>query len=443
MITYNLLDIDDLVDKFIKDSYSGIYNLHKYYYKTDSEVSLQALLLSLKEELKTGSVSFLNKNSSTDGLYPYLFYIVNAYCKKNAVILPKKKHDYICPGCLFNGQESILELYKNFVCHECSNNLKSEQDPKKKLLYKSFALHSKGGYRCPNCSRFLPDSISSNEEITCPYSDCIFSGSVSTLKKMHHPSTSYIPEVSVLDHNVNGASPKDIIPATDNSPLESLENKENEKMVYDLLVSVIDSQKSLVHYNSSDSTSYHKVMVYQAISNLLEKYRQDMIDYLIYDSRSGGFQHKIFQEYISLLEKELPLVFKKNGKVYRIESLLDDNLDLFKGISEFSAIINENSEIKNNTSEFYIGGRKGSITRPYYIGKVLSVVNSLTKESLTSSIKEYSFNKIKMQNVVPGTPVIVTHLRVIPHYQMGGMVYINRIRKKIVDKAKSSLSRLQ
>ena len=50
-------------------------------------------------------------------------------------------------------------------------------------------------------------------------------------------------------------------------------------------------------------------------------------------------------------------------------------------------------------------------------------------------VKDYSFSKIRMQDISPGMEVIVTHLRVPPHYQMGGMVYINRIRKKIVDKS--------
>ena len=51
-------------------------------------------------------------------------------------------------------------------------------------------------------------------------------------------------------------------------------------------------------------------------------------------------------------------------------------------------------------------------------------------------VASYSFNLIKCRDLEPGTKVTVTHLRVPPHYQMGGMVYINRIRKKIVDRVK-------
>jgi len=69
------------------------------------------------------------------------------------------------------------------------------------------------------------------------------------------------------------------------------------------------------------------------------------------------------------------------------------------------------------------------------MGKLLSVVDKKTKVSLMNRVEEYSFSKIKMKNVKIGTQVVVSHLRIPPHYQMGGMVYVNRIRKKIVDKA--------
>jgi hypothetical protein len=56
-----------------------------------------------------------------------------------------------------------------------------------------------------------------------------------------------------------------------------------------------------------------------------------------------------------------------------------------------------------------------------------------------SAVKDYSFSKIRVQDIEPGTPVTVTHLRVPPHYQMGGMAYVNRIRKKIVERAKAMI----
>ena len=166
-----------------------------------------------------------------------------------------------------------------------------------------------------------------------------------------------------------------------------------------------------------------------------------MVEYLLDGSRSGGFQHQVFQEYISLLESSMPFSFKKAGSIYRIESLLDDNLNLFEGISTFEGMVNERMEIKNGTKEFYIGGRKGAVTKPYYIGKLLNVLDKKTKTPLQSKVVSYSFSKIKLHDIAPGTEVIVSHLRVPPHYQMGGMSYVNRIRKKIVDRAQSNIDK--
>ncbi len=162
-----------------------------------------------------------------------------------------------------------------------------------------------------------------------------------------------------------------------------------------------------------------------------------MVAYLAGNSRSGGFQAKTFQEYIRLLEESLPFTYNKGKKVFLINSLLDDKLNLFSGISVFEEIINDKLVIKNGTTEFYIGGRKGSIAKPYYIGKLLNVVDKNTKQSLMDKVVEYSFLRIKMKDVNLATPVIVTHLRVAPHYQMGGMVYVNRVRKKIKERLDS------
>jgi hypothetical protein len=61
------------------------------------------------------------------------------------------------------------------------------------------------------------------------------------------------------------------------------------------------------------------------------------------------------------------------------------------------------------------------------------------KKSILNDVLEYSFSKIKLSKTPPNTKVQVIHLRVPPHYQMGGMVYLNRIRRKIVDKVYLSL----
>src|SRR6185295_7858511 len=151
---------------------------------------------------------------------------------------------------------------------------------------------------------------------------------------------------------------------------------------------VIESQSNNVAYSGYDFTGKHKILCYQAFSNLTDKYPVEMVDYLLNNSRSGGFQNKAFQEYIRLLEDSLPFSYKKNNKILKIDSLLDEKLSLFSGISVFEEILNENLVVKNSTTEFYIGGRAAAYTKPYYIGKLLNIIDKKTSLSLMDKVVE-------------------------------------------------------
>lgn len=437
MEVINLLDVDKLVASFLKEHEAGINTLHKIYYKTNDQLSLRAMIAGIEDELKTGCVSFLNKGNATDELGNYLFYIVNAYCKKNAIVSLKRKTEYLCPGCLYLGKTTLVSLSQTFKCNECKMGLSNTTDPKKILLLNTFAVHNKSGYHCQDCDRFLAHPLTNSNTITCPYFDCSFVGDYTGLKKMHHPTSSI--NIDKLDLDVtkpnHSTSIKDNLVSNEISALSRLEAKNDLEEKIRILQEVIESQSSSILYNSSDSTVKHKLFTYQAFGTLISQQPEEMVEYLLNSSRSGGFQHKIFQEYVRLLEAGLPFVIKKNGKLFKVNSLLDENMCVFDGISVYDALITDKLEIKNNTQEFYIGGRKAAYTKPYYMGKLLSVIDKKTKGSLMNQVEEYSFSKIKMKGVKVGTQVTVSHLRIPPHYQMGGMVYVNRIRKKIIDRA--------
>jgi hypothetical protein len=371
----------------------------------------------------------------------YLFYIVNAFGKNNASPKNKKQIEYLCPGCLYLGKDNYVYLDRIFKCDECARALKLTSDPKETLLFKTFANHNKVGYHCPDCDKFIPQPLDNSKIISCPYYDCIYVGEFSDLKKMHHPASQINPEKLSLDTPADGDRLfKDNMPDNSLNACSQLQLQEELNIKVQTIRDVIENQSNGVPYSSSDFTIKHKLLTYKAFRNILDKYPSDMANYLLNNSRSGGFQHKIFQEYINLLEQSFPFCYKKKGKIYRIDSLLDDNLKLFDGISVFSAIISDKLEIKNNTEEFYIGGRKATYTKSYYIGKLLNIINKTDKTSLMNNVQEYSFCKIKMNGLKPGTEVVVSHLRVPPHYQMGGMAHINRIRKKIIDRANLLLS---
>lgn len=439
----NLLEIDVLIDNFVREHKKGILTMHRVHLKETNSLSIKALVTELMEELKTGCVAFLNKNDDMSELYPYLFYIANDFYKKKANSQVKKKTEYICPGCLLLKNDSILTICGTYLrCENCEEALKDSTDPKMVSFFRCFFKHNRNGYRCSDCDRFIPHPLDNSIIISCPYYDCMFVGSLTSLKRMHHPSIQSIPERLILDSCVdNKPSFKDSLPDNTISALSRLEIQEDVENKINVLREVIESQKSTVNYSSSDFTIPHKILTYKAFDNLVVKFPTEMIGYLLEDSRSGGFQHKLFQEYIKLLEESLPFSYKKGKKIYRVESLLDENIKLFDGISTFEEVISTKLDIKNSTKEFYIGGRKASYSKPFYIGKILSVIDKNTEKSLNDQIVEYSFSKIKMRDVSPGTLVTVTHLRVPPHYQMGGMVYVNRVRKKIVERAHSILNR--
>ena len=398
---------DNYIKDFINRHLSGIETIFKIK-GNKSYSSLDEFTNSLIGDLLNEYNRILDKNLSSEEIDSHLFYLINTTCKNNPV---KSNKTYICPGCLYFGINTVLHGNNYLKCSCCKDKLNLAKDEKEIIFYNLFSNHSAQGYRCKDCNRFIPKNNSQN--ITCPYFDCVFVGTSFDLKKMHHPS-----------------SLKEILEENKSNNTSSIKSKPDNR-----IKDIIEYQLNNLLYTNFNFTVKHKSLVYQAILNLLDRYPDEMTNYLLFQSRSGGFQHKIFQEYISLLEKSLPFVYKKNNKVFRVDSLLDNNLSLFDGISVFESVI-DNNIIRNNTKEYYIGGRLAKHNKPYYIGKLLNIVDKNTKMSILDKVTEYSFSRIKLRDIVSGTPIIVTHLRVPPHYQMGGMVYVNRIRKKIVDALK-------
>lgn len=438
----HLMDVDSLVKEFLVIREQSIITLHRMHFKTDNQISLLSLKEELIEELRTGCVTFINKNSPIEELNAYLLYIVNAYCKKVAKPLIKQKVEYICPGCLFLDKElSLLSFNKVFYCDECQSGVNITPDPKMQYLFATFSQHNKNGYHCLDCDRFIPHPLDNSSTVSCPYFDCLFVGPIMNLDKMHHPNSKSNPEKLILDarsDDLGSSSLKDSISSQEIDACTQLEVAEylQDKLV--IFQEIIETQSNNVPYSSSNSTIRHKQYVYKAFLNLLNQFPAELIGYLSNNNDSHmGFQHRIFQEYIRLLEESFPFFITKNKSIHKIDNLLDNSLCLFDGISVFDSFVTDKLSIKNGTKEFYIGGRKASYTKPFYIGKLLNIIRSDTKTSLMHLVKDYSFSKIRLRDIVPGTPVTVTHLRVPPHYQMGGMVYVNRVRKKIVERAKA------
>jgi hypothetical protein len=314
-------------------------------------------------------------------------------------------------------------------------------------LHKIFAVHSRIGYRCPDCSKFIPESACGAYGISCPYDDCMFFGSLAKLEKMAHPvglsqqinvSLQAPANSSGHHHNVGTQqSFQDFIVADNNAdPEVEIEVCQNFIRDLDIVTNVINDQVESIKRVNSVGTMMQKLLMYEAYQRMLKKYPEDMVSYLVHRRQSADFpiQARIFQEYASLMENALPYTIKRNDDIYDVVSLTDPNIQLFSGISEFNATIRWDRTIPNNTTETYTGGRKFKCYGPCFIGMLINVIDTRNNMSMMDMVENYSFVQIKMkEGVEVGTHVRVKHFRIIPHYEMGGLVYLQRIRKKIVD----------
>ncbi len=438
-------DIDDFVIAFIDNHSLNINSLCKKTFGDTSNLSISAFKEMITSELKKACVSFINNKYPHQNIKAYLISCMVNVSKSASG--ENKSLVFICPGCKFFDKIQIAEARsKNLYCLLCSQALMSATEDWEKKFYKCFSSHSRKGYRCNDCERFIPSSEQNNDSVSCPYNDCMFFGNVSSLKSMRHPSIKTNLEILSLDRDIptnDGSKSFSLKDSIDQSgtlsktqyvEVSEMEINEDINKKISILFEVIDSQINVLHYKSSSFTLKNKLLMYESFKIIIKKFPEEMVSYLIYLNKVG-FQHKIFQQFISLLEKEIPFSFSKGGKTYEVKSLLDENLYIFDGISNFETTINENFEALNKTEELYVGGRKATYCKPYYIGKLLDVRDDLGN-SLLHKVKEYNFYKIIFHNdIVPNTKIKVKHLRIAPHYQMGALVYLNRIRTNIVDKA--------
>lgn len=336
----------------------------------------------------------------------------------------------ICPACRHYGSKEYLSYDgKMLRCSACVKLSENSLDESERRLRSIFALHSRKGFRCPDCNRFIPLSHThSNQAVSCPFDDCSWFGIVDELEPMCHPSGLSNRHTVSINTPINKSQWQDLFASYDIDVCDQLELSQQYKREYDVLSTVIDLQ-------SSHTNSFKKRLMYKAYKNMLQIAPDEMVSYLVHRKTPGELpiQSRIFQEFIRLIENELPISYIKGGKTIEVESLLDPNLDLFLGLSEFTSIVRENGIVPNCTKETYIGGRLSRNFGPCFIGLLLDVQDNNGK-SLMDSVQFYTFAQIKMKDyVAPGIMVKVIHYRIPSHYEMNGLVNLQRVRRKIVD----------
>ena len=272
----NLSDVDILVKDFLSTYDKGIRTIYKVHCPGSDQLALSSFIADIMDELRTGCVTFINNNDVLDGLYSYLFYIVNARAKKVAHQNYKKMTQYVCPGCAYLGKTNIITLAGSvFKCNECLAESKDTQDPKQLVLFKTFYLHNKSGYKCPDCNRFIPRPIyGSTKSVSCPYFECCFVGDIDSLKKMHHPSSHSNPEKLLADLSCFQQTAQENV-------VSVMEAKQDLANKVKILTGVIESQTISTPYSGSNFTLMHKLLTYQAFRNLIQKFPEEMIEYLV------------------------------------------------------------------------------------------------------------------------------------------------------------------
>jgi hypothetical protein len=441
----------NLIDFFIESEIKYIRKEARNCYG-DNDVGLQSFIESLKNEIFTSCKSFILTNEfwKTRSIIPFIKKVISRHSQNISKRGVAHKVYLICPACRFygkKGDDSFLKS-KNGTCYceKCKEEISKIEDEIKlnnnfklninKKLRSVFVEHSRKGYQCPDCKSFIPASSKHEDNLVCPYPNCFFVGKENDLKIMNHPLISLKVSNISLDQDVSKDGFRKIT-------LENfISSQETEGFILDeiiddkinLLNEIIDAQISFIKRTEDKSTTLIKIMMFDAFKKILEKDPQDMISYLFFGKKQIGnpIQARIFQEFSRNIESMLPFEITKAGKKIQINDLLDENISLFDGLSEFSAEVKENGIIPNKTKEIYIGGNNFKNYGPCFIGYLKDVIDEETGNSLMNLVTDYSFSKIKSK-IASGKKVKVIHYRIPSHYEMGTLVTLQKTRKKITE----------
>jgi len=396
--------IDQAVNTFLfkKKHWQNNYNLHNYLIKTLSNLKSEKLIESSTSQL-------VNKP--------------------------------ICPLCKLDKNKEFLEFYDGaYHCNRCKeiieNNLIS-LSYSSLYLRKIFASHSRKGVRCPDCKKWVPDSAFDSGVFPCPY-NCGFLGNYSEYYSGSHPVALTKRNLVSLDQDINtdSSSKKTISDLVSSSSITDQEEfflNEDLENQFSLIKEVLFQQQKILCHTTTPATFLQKNLMYQAFINVLDKLPYEMTMYLGHQKNVSKLplQCQIFQEYSDLIFNHLPFSIIKGKNRYDIVDPCDPRLSLFLGISKYSATVQENGIIPNKTLESYTGGKQVKDYGPCFIGKLISV--SSNDIDCTEQVEYYTFNEIKTA-LAKGSQVQVKHFRIASHYEMHSLVFLQRIRRAVVDK---------
>lgn len=454
-------DVDWLVAELM-NHYSGrIHSLSNYVYGSEQGVALEAFKEWSRKTLENGVETYLFKSQywrqKERSIGPYL-----ASCLTKLGDSLKSDSDFvkrtsvpICPACKALGEKEWLTYEGKLLrCPTCTKEYerleeidnRTSKEEYEYRIRKVFSLHSRKGRRCPSCNRFIPESFvrtSATGRVSCPYDDCSWFGIEPELEPMAHPlgqSTGMTISMNApAKHHAHDTEIGDFFDACEITPDLRLEHQEKYAKELEIVRKVLSTQKLRLERQPMKKV-LKKYLMYEAFQKLLEEDPEGMIGYLIHGKSLGErpIQSLIFQRYARMVENRLPFTVVADGDEKEVFSLVDADLNLFLGMSEFTALVRESGFISNNTHEVFDGAKcKG----PCFIGLLCDITDENGK-SLLSEVEYYTFSSIKMKNTVPeNTMVRVVHFRIPPHYEMHSMVNLQRVRKRVVESINKRLHR--
>ena len=455
-------DADWILPELIDHFAGRIHTLSTYVYGSEKGVALAAFKEWSRKTLKKGVETFVFKNQHWRvgrSIGPYLSTCLTklADSLKSDIDFVKKVSIPVCPSCKTLGDREFLVYEGKLLrCPTCSKEYsrldeKESRTSREEFEYrirKVFSLHSRKGRRCPGCNRFIPESYINTKDtyrVSCPYDNCDWFGIESELEPMAHP----LGQSSGLTVSMNvpiptgetwgkcggarglGTEMQDMLDAHEINPDLRMEQEEKYLKELDIARKVLATQKSRLKRQPWPKV-IKKFLMYEAFQSLLEHDPAGMISYLIHGKSLGErpIQSLIFQKYIQLVENQLPFIIDGEDGEDEVYSLLDPNLNLFLGMSEYQAHVRESGFVANNTHEIFVGSKCNG---PCFIGLLCDITDEDGK-SLLSEVDYYTFSSIKMKNTVPqNTLVTVVHFRIPPHYEMYSLVNLQRVRRKVVD----------
>lgn len=199
------------------------------------------------------------------------------------------------------------------------------------------------------------------------------------------------------------------------------------------IVNIIKDLDNLSYYKDYSYKKIQKQYLYDAFIDFSSEI--EFQNFLLLKNRKGNYHSKILQKYLEKVSSKLPINFLINQKPFIYKSLND--LNFFDKIVSFDCFVDSNI-IKNQSKDYFISRSNSDKLQPYYIGKIASITDINTCESLLKNVKEYTFNKIYVNDNMIGKNITITYYAIKPHHESGILGHINRIIGDIRDKNKTS-----